>query len=320
MKFFVGHKTSFTGDIPVMMKIASPLLLASVAAFGSSCADQDFSSFSSEDLANHTLSTQISEKEPVVILMDDGNLMCVTEVDLLPRFFKTSSGYAEAGMEGSLVVVNGGVDYSTACEYTELHPLEALAFFNYESERISDPVFEQARNMDNSVNPELVREELELWSKGLAPEEPGGEWSQFSGMTLARSIALGHTIWVKDDSFTYHYEYVGPDSFAPHPVYLLMPTEGMLKITEDTSGEIEFFKSASGYGVAGGKVNVVGFGVGAERAVANLYVEISAAEVRAYFGEGVTQIIDRAKRQSQALFHSVDPDSLSEILLPNGLR
>ncbi len=56
-----------------MMKMASPLILTTGAAIGRSCAEQDFSSFRSEDLANQTLPAEISQKELREFLLPNGS-------------------------------------------------------------------------------------------------------------------------------------------------------------------------------------------------------------------------------------------------------
>lgn len=292
----------------------SAALVAGV--FHGGCYEKERTAFDSVDLAKETLPSKISCKVPIVLKMDDGNLMCITESpNHVPHFYKTSSGYGEKGVEVSLRVVNAGVDYSVSDVYMEINILEALAYFKYDWRRIQKIVANNFTSLTESIDPELTAQELELWADGF-PEVEGEGKQKFSGYSLGRLIESGHAKWVKrttPDSLglTFGGDYVitYPKSH-PNSVYYLMPSGDMLKVTEDDNGMISFYKNASGYAVGGVKGGVVGVGGGVEVPMANLYSMISAKEVHAHFDGDVSGIMARAKKQAKIMFSSVDPDRL----------
>ncbi|MCB0355231.1 MAG: hypothetical protein KDD64_16985 [Bdellovibrionales bacterium] len=277
------------------------------------------------DLEHSTLSSKtverISDHTSVYTKLVDGSLLCTIQRDDHLFFFKNASGYGEAGAELSLVVVGGGVDWSTANGYFEVSHLEALAYVGNNWETIYNAARLQLERDSYSVDPNLVRYWLEPLTKPM--QEVGERWLELQEPAPSMDQYFrGETpkLWVNQYMQHYfpvhipledgsllrisqapHYMYYSGDSLVPH---------------EDLNVKIIFSRNFPGYGVAGIKGHVVGIGGGAEYPIGGKYFEITPQEAVSYMDGDWEAIVRAVERQHETLIFSPDTDYVRAAVHP----
>lgn len=237
--------------------------------------------------------------EAAYVRLDDNNLLKLEQIDGVLKISKNASGYAEYGADGKIAGFGGAVDWSTTNVYGEISYLEALAYVGYDLEKLVGAVNNQASQFRNIIDPNFVR-------LILAPLvcDRGKLGADVLNDPLPLVVTWGP-------------EYVKQLPSPSYPVYLRLNDSTMLRMVQFGS-TVKFERNASGYGVAGFKVDLYVVSGGGEIPSLNKYVEISPVEAIAYFDGDWRPMLKAVSRQSIALGdRSVWPDTLLNTICPN---
>ena len=277
------------------------------------------------DLEHSTLSSKtverISDHTPVYTKLVDGSLLCTIQRDDHLFFFKNASGYGEAGAELSLVVVGGGIDWSTANGYFEVSHLEALAYVGNDWQTIYNSARSQLSRDSSSVDPEVIRYWLEPLTKSMY--DVGERWlSLQEPAPTTNQYFRGEDpkLWVNRS--TQHY----------FPVHILLDDGSLLRVSqaprysyytgpnlehhEDPNVKIIFSRNFPGYGVAGVKGHVAGLGGGGEYPIGGKYFEITPQEAVSYINGDWEAIVQAVERQNETLTFSPYTDYVRAAVHP----
>ncbi len=267
------------------------------------------------------------DKVPVQILLEDGTLMRVTQRGNWIFFYKTSQGYGEHGIDAQRNGSGGGIDWAKGNIYTKINYLEALAFFDNDWTKIYNAVVEQSGRVANSVDPALIRKTLERLVTRNAlftlnnPNDPSFVWEKVEPYWAQYASGDRDRMQPLDSIHTDDMTNPFADITTVHcPVYIRLPDNNLLKITErsvtsaiESDSDVRFYKTSSGYSVAGGRITVGGNGGGAEKPIGMQYDEISAVEALAFLGNDLQRLMNPVNNQNRIISLSVEPESVQAI-------
>jgi hypothetical protein len=219
---------------------------------------------------------------PAFIKLDDANLLMFHAKDGHLHALKTSTGYAESGFEGHIgfkgVSLGGGIDSSEAHLYGEVSYLEALAYLKDDLAALETIVRKQEDRFPQTLHAEFILSVLSPLVGSVTDD------AIKKATTEPRLVTYGPTVQ----------RYPPTQSI---PVFVPLPDLTMLRVTQ-FSDTIKFEKTASGYGVEGGKFTFLVVGGGREVPTHHQYAEISAQEALAYFNGDISPIYNKVCRQA----------------------
>lgn len=235
------------------------------------------------------------DRHPTFLKLDDEVLLAVTQKGNSLELFKSSSGYGESGGEVFVIGTGAGADMPTASVYVKFYPLEVMALMHNDWHPIYDAVVADGKRFKNAVNPQKVKEIFESITVDPLPQE------RYPLSVEYRVEYSGVPRWLDEGEYT--------------PVHVGLAGCTLLRVRQ-RGNELLFFKTSSGYAVAGVKGSIKGTGFGNEETVGDCYMAITPEEAVAHVGGDWHTIYDAALRQARIIPDSVWPSLVRETLCP----
>lgn len=236
------------------------------------------------------------ERRPTFIKIGEEVLLAVNQRGEDLFFFKTASGYGEAGAEAAAFGSGLGLDRPVASIYSRIYPLEALALVKNNWHRIYSAVRDDGKRFPDAVDADLVKEVFRSIASDPLNESYFPETSEYR-------VTYGKASEVNDSANTI-------------PVHLSLGESTLLQVAQ-RNGQLEFYKTSSGYATLGNKTYVGGTGGSYEVSFSDHYMGITPEEAVAHAG-GDWQVIYKAVlKQARIIPDSVWPSLVRETFCPN---
>jgi hypothetical protein len=233
----------------------------------------------------------------VYVRISDNNLLKVEQVGAQLRFSKNSSGYAEAGGEASVLGFGGGVDFSLSNIYASISYLEALAYLDGDWQKIRDGVLEQQRSGLSTIDPKLIERTLAPLATDRLTDAAPSDLESFAIVSYDGKARV-----------------LAPKN--PVPVYIRLQDSTLLRI-EAPQENARFYRTSSGYAVAGAKVNTPVATAGGEVPISHQWTEITPTEALGYFDNDWRPIFQAVAKQARIIPDSVWPSTVLKTIYPN---
>ncbi len=235
------------------------------------------------------------ERRPTFIKIGEEVLIAVNQRGEDLFLFKTASGYGEAGAEASLAGNGIGLDRPVASIYSRIYPLEALALVKNNWHRIYSAVRDDGQRFSDAVDADLVKEVFRSIASDPLPESyfPENNEYRVTYGNASESHASAQII----------------------PVHLSLGESTLLQVAQ-RNGQLEFYKTSSGYATLGNKTYVGGTGGSYEVSFSDHYMGITPEEAVAHTGGDWQVIYKAALKQARIIPDSVWPSLVRETFCP----